>query len=94
MQKARRWFGSITLGAVVFFGGYAGAVAQPGPLPTAPAASKVATDPERPMAPASIPGYGGSPLEPWLIVWLLPVSGLLSVIVATAVDRAVRARRI
>ena len=94
MQKIRKWLGATALGAALFANGYALACAQAQVLPTAPAAQKVATDPEKPIAPASLRGYGGSPLEPWLVVWLLPVSGLFAAAVAAGVDRGVRAGRI
>lgn len=67
------------------------AVAQSpsGALPTAPGAQK-AVDGGLSQAPASLPGYGASPLEPYLVVWLLPVSGIVVAVVFAAVDKRVR----
>ena len=94
MQKIRKWVSATIVGAALFANGYALASAQAGGIPTAPAAKKVANDPEKPSAPASLRGYGGSALEPWLLIWLLPVSGAFCVGAATFVDRGVRAGRI
>jgi hypothetical protein len=38
------------------------------------------------------PEQGSTPLEPFLVTWLLPVAGILSVALATVVDRSTRAR--
>jgi len=58
-------------------------------LPTAPGAQK-AVEGGPSQAPASLPGSGASPLEPYLVTWLLPVSGLLCAIIAVGVDKRVR----
>ncbi len=95
MQKIRKWLGATIVGATLFANGYALASAQAqGGIPAAPAAHKMAHDPEKPSAPASLRGYGGSALEPWLLIWLLPISGALCVGAMTAVDRGLRAGRI
>ena len=69
------------------------AAAQTAPvaLPTAPGADRAVngglTD-----AHASLPGGPGrSPLEPYLVLWLLPASGLLTVAAAIYVDRRILA---
>jgi hypothetical protein len=72
-------------------------VESPGPgggLPTAPAADRAAEGGLSASA-ASLPGpgNGASPLEPYLVTWLLPVSGLLSAIVAIGIDRRVRSAK-
>jgi hypothetical protein len=64
------------------------ASAQTG-LPTAPAADRAGQGGYT-SAPASLPGYGASPLEPYLITWLLPISGLLCAIIGIGVDRRMR----
>ncbi|GAC1415621.1 MAG: hypothetical protein NVSMB5_04970 [Candidatus Velthaea sp.] len=65
----------------------------PSPLPTAPGADRERIDGGT-QAAASLPGgEHRSPLEPWLIVWLLPVSGILSAAVAVSVDKRMQASR-
>ncbi len=59
-------------------------------LPTAPGASKV-VEGGAPQAPASVPGAGASPLEPYLITWLLPVAGIVCAVVGVGIDRRMRA---
>ena len=59
-------------------------------LPTAPGAHK-AVEGGMTSAPASLPGTGASPLEPYLIVWLLPIAGIVCAVIATAIDRRLRA---
>lgn len=66
--------------------------AQPAPsLPTAPGAER-AGEGGLSSAPASLPGgpNGTSPLEPYLVTWLLPISGIIAVIFGIYVDRRVR----
>jgi len=58
-------------------------------LPTAPGANK-AVEGGPSQAPASLPGPGQSPLEPYLVTWLLPVSGILVAFAFVAVDRRLR----
>jgi hypothetical protein len=60
-------------------------------LPTAPAADR-ASQGGLTAAAASLPGENGSPLEPYLVTWLLPVSGILTALVLVSVDKNVRAR--
>jgi hypothetical protein len=68
------------------------AQSAPAALPTAPGAGDKVNSGGRTAAAASVPAAPGrSPLEPYLVVWLLPVSGVLVVIWAIAVDRSVRA---
>lgn len=68
------------------------ALAQTVALPTAPGADR-ATQGGASMAPASLPKVAGaSPLEPYLITWLLPVFGLLIFGISVGVDRTLRAR--
>lgn len=62
----------------------------PGALPTAPGASKT-VDGGLSQAPASLPGPGESPLEPYLVTWLLPVAGIIVAVVFVAVDKRMRA---
>ena len=65
---------------------------QPSPaaLPTAPGAER-AGEGGLSSAPASLKGpNGASPLEPWLVTWLLPVSGIIAVGFAVYVDRRLR----
>ncbi len=67
--------------------------ASPGAaLPTAPGAEK-ATEGGASQAPASLPGYGASPLEPYLVTWLLPVAGIIVAIVFVTVDKRMRMTR-
>lgn len=58
-------------------------------LPTAPGAHK-AVEGGLSQAPASLPGPGESPLEPYLVTWLLPVAGIFVAIVFVAVDKRMR----
>ncbi|GAC1313519.1 MAG: hypothetical protein NVSMB21_24780 [Vulcanimicrobiaceae bacterium] len=60
-------------------------------LPTAPGAHK-AVEGGPSQAPASLPGPGESPLEPYLVTWLLPISGLIVAGVFVLVDKRVRLR--
>lgn len=62
----------------------------PAALPTAPGAEK-AGEGGLSQAPASLPGPGESPLEPYLVTWLLPVAGIIVAIVFVAVDKRIRA---
>jgi hypothetical protein len=81
MTQLRTWLGRAGLLAVLLpllAAGPVGAQSPaPGALPTAPGAER-----------AGQPGT--SPLEPYLITWLLPVSGLLTVLAGFYVDRRVR----
>lgn len=61
-------------------------------LPTAPGAQK-AVEGGPSQAPASLPGPGESPLEPYLVTWLLPVAGILVAIVFVTVDKRMRTSR-
>ncbi len=62
----------------------------PGALPVVPNGEKAADMPA--SAPASLPAvHGSSPLEPYLVTWLLPVSGIFAVVVALYVDKKMRA---
>ncbi|GAC1491509.1 MAG: hypothetical protein NVS3B17_04420 [Vulcanimicrobiaceae bacterium] len=70
-------------------GAYAQAGA-PAALPTAPGAQK-AVEGGPSQAPASLPGSGGSALEPYLVTWLLPVAGLACAFIGVGVDRRLRA---
>ncbi len=64
----------------------------PAALPTAPGADRAVSG-GLSQAHASLPGGPGlSPLEPYLILWLLPASGLLTVFAGIYVDRRTRAR--
>jgi hypothetical protein len=68
------------------------APAEPSPagLPTAPGAERAAQG-GLTRAHPSLPGEPGtSPLEPYLITWLLPVAGLLTVFAGFYVDRRIR----
>lgn len=67
------------------------ALDKPGPLPTAPGASKAIVG--GPTAEASLPGDGGSPLEPYLYLVILAGGGLLSGVAMSVIDRQTRARR-
>jgi len=60
-------------------------------LPTAPAADRAAQG-GLTGAAASLPGDNGSPLEPYLVTWLLPVSGILTALVLVSVDKNMRTR--
>ena len=78
----------IALGSVLVAGPVA---AQTKLLPTAPAADR-ATQGGASIAPASLPKvHGASPLEPYLVTWLLPVSGLLIFAFCVVFDRRLRA---
>ncbi len=61
-------------------------------LPTAPGAQK-AVEGGASQAPASLPGAGGSALEPYLVTWLLPVAGIIVAIVFVTVDKRIRMTR-
>ena len=66
------------------------AQSTPGPLPTAPGADR-AVEGGLSMSHASLPGGPGkSPLEPYLVTWLLPVSGLLALFAGIYTDRRIR----
>jgi hypothetical protein len=68
------------------------AAQSPAALPTAPGADR-AVNGGLSQAHASLPGGPGlSPLEPYLVTWLLPASGLLTVAAGIFVDRQVRQR--
>jgi hypothetical protein len=70
-----------------------GATAQTAALPTAPGADR-ATQGGAAEAPASLPKVrGASPLEPYLITWLLPVSGIIIAALCLGMDRRLRAYR-
>ncbi len=65
--------------------------AQTAALPTAPAADR-ASQGGLSEAPASLPKvHGASPLEPYLITWLLPFSGIIIAAVCVVTDRRLRA---
>ncbi len=67
--------------------------AQTQALPTAPAADR-ASQGGLSEAPASLPKvHGASPLEPYLVTWLLPVSGILIAALCVVMDRNLRAQR-
>ena len=62
----------------------------PGALPVVPNGEKAGEMPS--SAPASLPAvHGSSPLEPYLVTWLLPVGGIFAVVVALYVDKKMRA---
>ncbi|MBD5604766.1 MAG: hypothetical protein IAI48_06700 [Candidatus Eremiobacteraeota bacterium] len=66
------------------------ALAQTQALPTAPGADR-ASQGGLPEAPASLPKVAGaSPLEPYLITWLLPVSGIIIFGFCVFFDRRLR----
>ena len=66
------------------------AFAQTQALPTAPGADR-ASQGGLPEAPASLPKVAGaSPLEPYLITWLLPVSGIIIFGFCVFFDRRLR----
>jgi hypothetical protein len=68
-------------------------IAQTHALPTAPAADR-ASQGGLSEAPASLPKvHGASPLEPYLVTWLLPVSGILIAALCVGMDRRLRAHR-
>ena len=86
--------------AIVFFGSMPTFVAAqtatdapssaPGALPVVPNGEKAADMPA--AAPASLPAvHGSSPLEPYLITWLLPVSGIVCAAFGLYVDKKMRA---
>jgi hypothetical protein len=68
-------------------------IAQTQALPTAPGANR-ASQGGLSEAPASLPKvHGASPLEPYLVTWLLPVSGILIAALCLAMDRRLRTNR-
>jgi hypothetical protein len=68
------------------------AQSSPAALPTAPGADRAISG-GLTQAHASLPGGPGlSPLEPYLVLWLLPLSGLLTVFAGIYVDRRTQAR--
>lgn len=75
--------------AAALFAAPALAQSSPVVLPTAPGAHK-AVEGGASQAPASLPGYGASPLEPYLVTWLLPVAGIVVAIVFVSVDKRIR----
>jgi hypothetical protein len=77
--------------AMLVAGSSAAQAQTPGPLPTAPGADRAVMG-GLSQAHASLPGGPGlSPLEPYLVTWLLPVSGVLTVLAGIYVDGRVRA---
>ncbi|MBD5656050.1 MAG: hypothetical protein IAI50_12860 [Candidatus Eremiobacteraeota bacterium] len=64
-----------------------------GGLPTAPAADRAGEGGFTSSA-ASLPGPGQSPLEPYLITWLLPVSGIVCAVAGLTVARRLRAAKL
>jgi hypothetical protein len=54
-------------------------------LPPVPGANKDAPK-------ASAPGEGGGALEPYLVTWLLPVTGIIMAASGIVVDRRMRAK--
>ena len=86
--------------ALVFFGSMpvlvtaqtatAAPSSAPGALPVVPNGEKAADNPA--SAPASLPAvHGSSPLEPYLVTWLLPVGGIFAAAFALYVDKKMRA---
>jgi hypothetical protein len=63
---------------------------SPGALPTAPGAEHAGEGGLTQAHPSTPSEPGKSPLEPYLITWLLPVSGLLTVFAGFYVDRRIR----
>ena len=73
--------------------GWTPAGAQAPALPTAPGAERAGNG-GLTQAHASLPAAPGlSPLEPYLITWLLPVSGILTLFAGIWSDRQIRARQ-
>jgi hypothetical protein len=69
------------------------ASSAPGNLPVAPHAER-AYDGGLTSGHPSLAGVNGSsPLEPYLVTWLLPASGLIAVFAAFGADRTLRSRR-
>lgn len=85
------------LSALLFVGAASvpmSAIAQTQALPTAPAADR-ASQGGLSEAPASLPKvHGASPLEPYLVTWLLPVSGILIAALCLTMDRRLRKHRV
>lgn len=79
---AHRLLAALTLTVGLGFSGFAVATAQdatPAALPTGPDAQNKSANGGYTSAKASLPdGPGSSPLEPYLVVWLIPVAGALS----------------
>ena len=96
MMRFAAYYRAVVVAALMTLVGFgfasrAGAQPGPGPLPTAPGADR-AVEGGLSQAHASLPGGPGrSPLEPYLVLWLLPVSGLLTIAAAFYVDRRVLA---
>lgn len=61
-------------------------------LPTAPGAEKAVIGGPT-QAAASLPGNGGSALEPYLVTWLLPIAGIACAAIGIGVDKRLRASR-
>jgi hypothetical protein len=59
-------------------------------LPTAPGASKAATDGPPSASLASLPGDNGSPVEPYLFLFILAGGGLIAVVAVRVADAVVR----
>ncbi len=92
-RSLARFIAAFALVLCVFAAGDAFAQDAKPALPTAPGAQK-AGEGGPSQAPASLPGAPGtSPLEPYLVTWLLPVSGILCAFVGVTVDKRVRANR-
>ena len=91
----RRFFAPLFAALVVVAAGFATPVfaqnAAPVVLPTAPGAHK-AVEGGPSQAPASLPGPGESPLEPYLVTWLLPIAGAIVGVLFIFVDKRVRLR--
>ena len=61
------------------------------PLPTAPGADRAVGSAPPTAAMASLPGDNGSPLEPYLFVFILAGGGIIGAIAVKLCDRGVRA---
>jgi hypothetical protein len=68
------------------------AQAAPAALPTAPGADRAVSGGLSEAHPSLPGGPGLSPLEPYLILWLLPASGLVTVFAGIYADRRTQAR--
>jgi hypothetical protein len=70
------------------------ASSAPGNLPVVPNAQRAADGGLTAGHPSLAGPNGSSPLEPYLVTWLLPVSGLLTAFAVIGLDRNLRRRRV
>ncbi len=89
-RSAVRVLTALVLAVLVRFVASTALAQTPGALPTAPDAAQKAGSGGYTAAKASLPGDHGSPLEPYLFLFILAGGGVVAGAFAVATDRAVR----